>query len=249
MGRRPGLKNGELDVEVFEDLANDADIALESPLASPKLKVFSSDEDEQYFEIEEEEDEDERSQYDVEEDTPDATGLYLSSMGIHKLLGRKREIKVARRLERAQTIYHQFVLRSYYVARRVYQVLERLLRGGGGRLDRICEVAVQDLELKQLIRHKLALHMKTISALLDTQQVDFRIICQKKFESKKNRLARMKRFKRRGIKIAKLFFECGVREKLINAFFDELNVKFGEMQKLMSLNLANGQLKLHHPNS
>jgi RNA polymerase primary sigma factor len=142
----------------------------------------------------------------------DPIRMYLTQMGQIPLLTRKDEISLARKIEVARMVFRRKMLQCDYCARNAVDLIQQVLAGSMS-FDRTIKTGTTPLTAKSVLRKRMVVNLKTITQLLDANQVLFKtIMAGGGFEACKVETKQLRRNRR---KIATLLEELSLRTSRI----------------------------------
>lgn len=159
-----------------------------------------------------EEDEDAAPSGELAADTAardDALAVYLQQIGRIPLLSREQEIRLARRIERTRREFRRGLLVCDFVLRKAVALLEQV-RDGSLPFDLTVQVAVSDRLEKHQIAGRLPHNLRTVQALLERDDADYRAL-ERGHHTERQRRARWRQLARRRWRVVRLVEELGLR--------------------------------------
>ncbi len=148
----------------------------------------------------------------------DPIRMYLMQMGEIPMLCRADEISSARRIEETRTRFRNLLLGNDFVLQGAIELLEKV-QHGELRLDRTIEISVTNTAEKKRTLKRLAPNLATIKHLMRLNQVDFRVVIDKRRPKAEKHGAWRRLVIRRG-KIVRLV--------------EELNLRLGKLMPMMA---------------
>ncbi len=160
----------------------------------------------------------------------DPIRLYLAQIGRVPLLTRQEEIKLARQVETTRRHFRCMLLEFDFALRAVVETLKKV-QASELPFDRTVEVSVTEQREKEHIAGRLPHNLKTVEALLELNQADFRIATSKSI-SKTERRAAWRRLVQRRRRAVRLVEELGLRLHFLMALYDEVVALEPKMHQL-----------------
>ncbi len=150
----------------------------------------------------------------------DSLSIYLDQIGKMPLLTRAQELALAREVDSARRRFRRNLLECGFVLRSAVAALERV-HSGELAFDRTVQVAVSDRLEKHQILGRLPHHLKTLSALLQRNQQDYRTAASRS-KSLRQRQQAWRRLVARRRRAVRLVEELGLRMPRLEHQFQRL---------------------------
>jgi len=150
----------------------------------------------------------------------DPVRIYLMQMGEIPLLSQKKEIAVARRIERGRRKFRYCLLATDYVLQAAIRLLEDV-RDNKLRLDRTIEVSVINLREKTRLLKVLGPNLETLHHLMLQNKRDFALAISRRRPMKERRAA-WRRLLNRRVKAVRLVEEMGLRIQRLQPLLEKL---------------------------
>lgn len=173
--------------------------------------------------------------------TDDPVRMYLMQMGEIPLLSRRQEVAAARDIERARSLYRQWMLSNDFVLEGAVRILEGI-RDGELRLDRTVEVSVTNTAEKRRILRRLGPNVQTLRNLLIRNRRDYRTAISRR-RSRHERQAAWESLVRRRNRCVRLVEELNLRTNRVQPIYEKL-IKISERMTVLKaeiLELEHGQ--------
>ncbi|MDO4586549.1 MAG: sigma-70 family RNA polymerase sigma factor [Planctomycetia bacterium] len=179
----------------------------------------------------EEDDNDYKDEFaDSDSQIDDPIRIYLLQMANSPMLSREEELQVASQIEKSRKLFRQNVFSVDYMVNAAVQIL-REIQSGHLRLDRTIDISVTNIKAKQRFWNYLTPHLTTLDNILQRNQVDFRLMIDKR-ESKQVRREAFRNLRHRRLHAVRLLEELGLRTQSITQIYDSLLKLNQQMQKL-----------------
>ncbi len=159
----------------------------------------------------------------------DPIRMYLTQMGQIPLLTRKDEISLARKIEIARMAFRRKMLQCDYCARNAVDLLQQVYDGSMS-FDRTIKTGTSPLTAKGVIRKRMVANLKTVTELLDIDQMLFRKL--NSAEDGDALKAETKRLRRNRRKVATLLEELSLRTSRIQPMKIKLHGVCAKMRQL-----------------
>jgi RNA polymerase primary sigma factor len=202
----------ELDVDLEADLDGDLDGGLELEHEADELLDGAGPQSSSAWD-------DDRAQVLAENVTwpDDPLRLYLNQIGKIALLSHKEEVTLARKVELSRRRFRRELLEVAFIIRSVVRTLERV-HEKELPFDRTIQVSVSDQLEKHQILGRFPHNLRTLSALLERNREDYRVMASKTASKSKRQMARLHLVRRRR-RAARLVEELGLRMEHFEAMF------------------------------
>ena len=172
-------------------------------------------------------DEDDNSRLRIDDDDVEPTGnddpvrLYLTEMGGIPLLERKREVQLAREIERTRRIFRAKLLECDYVLQMAVRTLRRVY-SNELPFDRTLQTSESDSKEKERIQRRLPTNLATLTAIMRRNREDYDLATNKR-ASMEARLQAWKNLGRRRRRAVRLVEELGLRNQRIENTIETLD--------------------------
>jgi len=151
----------------------------------------------------------------------DTVQVYLTQMGGTPLLGRRKELEVARTIVRDRKKLRRIMLGSGYVLRAALATLEKAARGET-RLENACEGSFGNERWKRRVAAVLEPNLHTLRILVRRNREDFALLRSKRLPADRRRAVR-RRLAHRRAKAVRLIEETPVLRNILQAASTGLN--------------------------
>jgi RNA polymerase primary sigma factor len=171
----------------------------------------------------------------------DPIRMYLSQMAEIPLLSREEEIALAKKIEVTRKRFRRTVLGCDYALRATVATLKQVY-AGELPFDRTIKVSLTERLTKEQILARMPHNLRTLEALMEAQQRDFRLMIRKSLPGEERAMVRL-RFLRRRRKCLQLVEELSLRTRRVQPLMRELEGLSQRMERLRD------RLRLTPPNA
>jgi len=162
----------------------------------------------------------------------DPIRMYLTQMGEIPLLTREDEIRLARKIELARMAFRRKMLESDYCARNAVEILQQVLEGSLS-FDRTMKISTAENLVRSVIKKRLPINLRTVSALLERNDHLFRKSRGGDGTPEGKRL--VKQIHRNKRKVATLLEELSLRTSRIQPMKEKLHGICRKMHQLEAI--------------
>jgi RNA polymerase primary sigma factor len=162
----------------------------------------------------------------------DPIRMYLTQMGEIPLLTREDEIRLARKIELARMAFRRKMLESDYCARNAVEILQQVLEGSLS-FDRTMKISTAENLVRSVIKKRLPINLRTVSALLERNDQLFRKSRGGDGTPEGKRL--VKQIHRNKRKVATLLEELSLRTSRIQPMKEKLHGICRKMHQLEAI--------------
>jgi len=162
----------------------------------------------------------------------DPIRMYLTQMGEIPLLTREDEIRLARKIELARMAFRRKMLESDYCARNAVEILQQVLEGSLS-FDRTMKISTAENLVRSVIKKRLPINLRTVSALLERNEQLFRKSRGADGTPEGKRL--VKQIHRNKRKVATLLEELSLRTSRIQPMKEKLHGICRKMHQLEAI--------------
>ena len=163
----------------------------------------------------------------------DPIRMYLSQMSEIPLLTRDEEISLAKRIDITRKRYRRAVLTNFYALKATVETLRRVYQGELP-FDRTIKVSLTERLTKEQIQARMPHHFRTMDHLIRQNEIDFRVLVNKKSTAAAKRTARSQ-FLRRRAKLVILVEELSLRSRRISPLIGQLRQFSDRIQNIKQL--------------